>query len=536
MFDKNKHFFDSKASWLASLSLVILLYLIYSPTFLTDYLMNDEWALIGNGSLNVRHLPNSAANSFLFYGRGIYGIFEQLVYGFVGYDPFRIQIVRFINFVSLAAIAVILFRFIGNRLKNRTFAFFVILLLFSLPAFQGAMGYSLQLVSTNVSALWLSLLAFYLHFFTRDRHKFPKLLNILAVFFALMLAMQSNQTYAFFALAPLAILALTEWDSRKYQVLSFLGIVLAVFLLSTIIYRVGLEFLSLQGQGGYETGAQALDSAIKDPFRVILKAINPFSYWSVFKIWTYPFPLHYTLPLGEMKRIIASFVLVVWLALILASIITEVLGSSADEKRQILFKWLVVLACLGFAGVFMVADSPVLIIEHRPHLTMTFVGIVIFSGAYGIQVLASEYQFLRNKSIVFLGMIFVMLTSFGAQADVLRGIVNNRMEQISFIRTELMARNPADYNNIFVVLPGWSGCVTEPCGPWMGHATSNEWHVTREGVYRYALETIDVPSKEKEITFINQKPDQIPADSVIIDWNQYASAHHQQFEYLRNDN
>lgn len=535
MSNENRHFFATKSTWLATFSLVTVLYLIYSPTFLTDYLMNDEWALIGGGSLNIMDLPYIAARSFLYYGRGLFGVYETLVYGFVDYDPFRIQFVRFINFASFAVIAVVLLWFTEKRSNNINFAFFIVLLLFSQPAFQGAMGYSLQLISNTLPAMWLSLMAFYLHFYTNKKGKFSKLLMGGAVFLLLILAMQSTQTYAFFALVPLSYLALTDWDSRKYKIFHFLGIAIAVFLISAFLYRIGLEFLGLQGQEGYDLGVQGFATIADNPIEVILIAVNPLSYWSAFKIWTYPFPLHYTLPLEQKKRIIAAIVMIIWTVIILGSIFAELRGRSINEKQQRLLKWFIVLICLGFAGVFLVADSPREIIEHRPHLTMTFVGIVIFSAAYSIQVLTSKYQYLRNKLTIYLGIALVMLIAFGAQAGVLRGIVNNRMEQISFIRTELSAKKPADYNDIIVVLPGWSGCITEPCGPWMGRATSDEWHVTREGVYRYALETIDVPSERKEITFMDQKPDRIPNDSIIIDWNQYASARNQHFESLRND-
>ncbi len=38
---------DFQAKWLYGLAMVTVLYLMYSPVFVTDYLMNDENAFIG---------------------------------------------------------------------------------------------------------------------------------------------------------------------------------------------------------------------------------------------------------------------------------------------------------------------------------------------------------------------------------------------------------------------------------------------------------------------------------------------------------
>ena len=91
--------------WVPAIALAATLYLMYSTVFLTDYLMNDEWFNIGSrpGS------RASAKDAFFFWGRAIFGIYQTLVYRFAGYNPLRIQIVRFVNFASLVAIALVLF-------------------------------------------------------------------------------------------------------------------------------------------------------------------------------------------------------------------------------------------------------------------------------------------------------------------------------------------------------------------------------------------------------------------------------------------
>lgn len=272
----------------------------------------------------------------------------------------------------------------------------------------------------------------------------------------------------------------------------------------------------------------------KQPVKLLLHAVNPFAYWGAFEIWSYPFPFHYIPPLTEMKRNVACFIMTGWGLLILFAVITELRECPAEERRQVLLKWLAVFIYLGFGAAFLIADSPLSTKEHRPHMTLTFVGVAIFCAAYCMQVLASKHLFLRNAVVKSLGIIFVATIAFGAQASILRGFVNNRMEQLDFIRTELATGGPSGYRNIIVVLPEWSGCITEPCGPWVGHVTESQSHISREGAYRYALATTGISPEGKNITFAEERPTEIPEDSVIIDWNKYASARKAHRNYLRH--
>src|ERR1044071_7017738 len=109
---------DFRQQWLPGLVLGTVLYLMYSPVFLTDYLMNDEWYLIGSRQ-GVRE---GMKDAFLTYGRGLFGIYSTLIYKFAKYDPFRIQLVRFANFASLVAIALLLFVLLRNMTKSAWFS------------------------------------------------------------------------------------------------------------------------------------------------------------------------------------------------------------------------------------------------------------------------------------------------------------------------------------------------------------------------------------------------------------------------------
>ena len=174
-------------------------------------------------------LVEALSSYFFLSGRGLLGLYMKWVYDFVGYDTSRIQFVRFINFVSISVIAILLMNFLGERMKSRQVAFFVVLFFLSQNSFQGLMGYSLQLISFSQPAIWLSLLAFYFYFYLFEKNHIPKYLQAGSVFIILMLAMQSAQTYAFFAVIPMSYLALADWKARKVKVIQFLIISITTF-------------------------------------------------------------------------------------------------------------------------------------------------------------------------------------------------------------------------------------------------------------------------------------------------------------------
>jgi hypothetical protein len=313
----------------------------------------------------------------------------------------------------------------------------------------------------------------------------------------------------------------------------FLLIAGGVFLCSTIIYKVGLEYWHTLGREGYSLGEQGLATIAQEPLQVLWRVVNPLAYWSAFKLWTYPFPFHYMPPLWTAERLLAYVVLAGWLGIVLAAVTSEI-QANRQQWPQVLLKWLSVAVCLGFGALFLIADSPLEAKEHRPHLTMTFSGVVIFSGAYSLQVLGQRYRVLSSSFCKASAIILVVMIAFGAQAGVLRGVVHNRLLQLEFIRTELMAKDPATYTNVIVVVPEWQGgCLTEPCDIWLGQMMDGIRDLSRPGVYRYALTTNGIGVADKQISVVKQVPDSVPADAVLIDWNKFIEARKRHAEFLR---
>lgn len=531
---KNPNQPASKPGWLSAIALFVMLYLVYSSTFLTDYLMRDEWEFVGGGEWY--DLPSFISTFFFRSGRALFAVFQKLVLVFAGYDASRIQMIRFINFFSIAIIAVLLLIFLEKRTKHGWAAFFAILFFFSQTSFQALMGYSFMLISGSLPSMWFSLLAFYLYFFVFEKSRLPRYAQAGIVFFVLMLAMQSTQTYAFFAMIPLSYLALTDWKASKTRIVQFLFISAVTFAISALIYKWGLDYLAAQGRAGYDVGEQGITQLSSRPLDVVLLAINPRTYWSVFKMWTFPFPLQNTPPLDNLTEKIAAFaVMILWLGLVFASLWHEVKTAVLVEKREVLFKWLAVAVCIGFAAVFILADSPSEIIDHRPHLHLIFSGIVIFTSVYALEYLSSKFAFLKTPALSLIAAFLILMTAFGAQSGVLRNIVNIHMKQLDFIRTELLSRDPASYETIIVLLPIQNqDCITEPCGPWIGEHIENKGHLARIAAYRYALSTLRMDPMEKEIIFVEKPSEIVPQENaLLIDWNVYSTTQQMYSDHFR---
>lgn len=195
-------------------------------------------------------------------------------------------------------------------------------------------------------------------------------------------------------MVPLSYLALTDWKTNKTRVIQFLLISMAVLAVSALIYKMGLKSLAAQGKAGYDVGEQGINQLSTRPLDLLLLAINPRTYWSVFKMWTFPFPFQNTPPLSNLVEKITSFaIMTVWLGIVSASVWVEFTNVGKDKKQEILFKWLAVVICTGFGAVLIIANSPSEIIDHRPHLHLIFSGIVIFTSVYANEMLMTRFSF-----------------------------------------------------------------------------------------------------------------------------------------------
>ncbi len=524
MKNPNQSEVESLPSWAFIVALPVLLYLMYSSTFLTDYLMNDEW-LIGPQSDTIITLMT---RNYFTYGRALFGLYRKLVYAFAGYSTVRIEFIRFANFASLAIVAVLLLAFLQQgRMKNRWLAFLTVVFFTSQLPFQALMGYSLQLISNTLPAIWLSLLAFYLFFFAFPRRRWPAPLQAGTVFIILLLAMQSTQTYAFFCTIPIAYLALSDWKNQKRRIAAFLAIAFVVFALSTLTYKVSLDLFHQRGGQGYTLGEEGIAALTGSPASVVLNALNPLAYWSAFKLWTCPYPLSGLSPIPtSLQRTMAVALMILWLGLVSGCLWSELRTADREERLAVLSKWLAVLACFCLAAFFVIADSPTKVVDHRPHILLTFSGLVCFVGAYALDHPALHVPFLRSRGFAAMITAGVLLVAAGAQAGVVRNLVETHKRQVDFVRSALLSEAPDSYDRVLVVMPSADEtesqtCITEPCGPWFGDVIEDPWHLQTRGLYRYALATIGAIPQDKKISFVSQLPAVIPPRTVILDWNAF---------------
>ncbi|MHC4453792.1 MAG: hypothetical protein ACYSWS_03755, partial [Planctomycetota bacterium] len=299
------------------LVLVISLYFMYSSTFTTDYLMNDEWAFPGKDISLFQNIKSYGIK----YGRPLYGFYHWAVFEFAEDSPTKIQLVRFINWAGIAGIAITLYLFLQSQNKKPVFSFFVVLFYFALLPWQGLTGYSLITFCITLPVIFFSLSAFFLHFYLLKDKRMGKWI---ATFILILLAMQSAQHNAFFAVIPLSYLALTDWDRNKSDIISFLVICGLVFILSTIAYKIGGDYLQSIGRSGYKKGEVGISSLLDNPVTIVVNALNPLFYWSIFKFWSFPFPFHSIPRIPETTRqIMASALMIVWIAALLGTFILE---------------------------------------------------------------------------------------------------------------------------------------------------------------------------------------------------------------------
>jgi hypothetical protein len=397
------------------------------------------------------------------------------------------------------------------------------------------MGYSLQLISEVQPSIGFSLGAFYFFFYVFKNRNGWGLIKHGATFSLFLAASLSAQTYAYFAMVPLTLIVLNEWENRKKEVLQFLFIAFLSLAISLAIYWTTLDYLHNTGNRSYEIGENLRSAISSDTADMILMAINPFRYWSAFTMWSYPFPLHYTLILGKGKEYLALGVMFIWAGVILKAILTEIKTVPAPIRKNVAYKWLTVFLCLGFGALTMIADSPTATIQHRPHLTLTFTGVVIFSAAYAIKAITSHDPAVLKNPGKFCMALIVLFTAAGAQAGFLRGIVDVRADHLDFIRTELSSKPILEYSRIVVVLPDRYYdylCVTEPCGQWLGNQSEAGFHATLIGKYRYAVATMGGNPDAKNILFKAEPHGPPSANEVVVDWRKYIAARDNHFQYL----
>ena len=84
----------------------------------------------------------------------------------------------------------------------------------------------------------------------------------------------------------------------------------------------------------------------------------------------------------------ALVVMGLWVVLVASAVLLEWTAAEPAARREVAFKWLTALACLGFGAFPIVADSPFRAIEHRPHIPFVLVGVILFMAAHALKVLA----------------------------------------------------------------------------------------------------------------------------------------------------
>ncbi|MGD1904103.1 MAG: hypothetical protein ACFB9N_17900 [Geitlerinemataceae cyanobacterium] len=499
--------------------------------------MNDEMIWLG------RDLGPRFKHHFLAYGRVLFGLYHSIVYDFVEYSVRKIQFVRLINFVGVSGLAVLLLWHLRKMLAHKILAVFAVLFFFAQPIFQGILAYSLQIISNFQPAAWLSLLAFWIHFFSpisQAQSKTASITKVLLVAFVLILSLQSTQTYSFVFAIPLSIGALCKPEKFSFKSSSiFLGTAFSCLLFSTALYKVSTSMTDL----GYSKGRQLMSLSEK-PVDAILNFFNPVTYSSAFRVWNYPVLFNNLESVPKTgKSIVAVLVLLVFVATIAIGIRTHlqrVNRNGGDALKEVVLPWILAAACLSFGALFIFAESPFKPTDVRPHMTITFVGVCLMMFVFSLDILlqhwSTKFERERNRSVAIVaGFLCVSFVLLGAQSNALRNLVEVHADALDFVRLELLSKRPQDYQVVQVV-QAKSMCVSEPCEPWMGQQINAKWNkkaYKTEAGYRYAMASLRIKPNGKRIEYLDERPAEIASDAVVIDWQRYLETKKRYKQYLR---
>jgi len=527
--------------------LFLILFLIYQPVLITDYLMNDEIIWIGS-NMNIWEAMQS---NFIKYGRGLFGLYHALVYKFVDYSPFKIQIIRFLNLVGVYGLASLFFRFCKSSFSSTAIAFFLTLFFISHPSIQGILGYSLQIISNFQPSAWLSIFAFYIYFYWSPHYPVNQLLKALKIvltIFIFILALQSTQTYAFLCMIPLSLGILT--NSHRFTLKKSLVFCLLAFIclfISAISYKF---FLSINPNlSGYKLGVSTLNDILDSPFQALKTGLNPSTYIDTFRVWNYPFGFHQLVDLDRSLKSFGSFLIFYCVTIVnlLAFSIETFKAAKLSKKlfKKTIGSWTIVTICLSFGALFVFLESPLQPTQVRPHMALTLIGVITVITTYSSFICRDFLKTLINfqfKSItyiqdknwrkfqkllgLFLASIVIFIT-IGAQSNTLRNIVNVRAQALGYVRVQLMAK-PKDSWQKVIVVKSKDLCVFEPCEAWMGSVIHGRW-LKNKGGYQYAMASIGIDPSNKNIMFIqaSQLMNISIQKAIIIDWNQYLQANKQ---------
>lgn len=508
------------ASWRPDALLVLALMLIYASTYTSEYLMQDELSRVG---VQERDAMATGVKTFLSQGRFFAGFGVASAFEFAGVDPFRIRLLRWLCVAGFALIAIAVRRFVRRSWPSHWRSTTLVLLLFTQLPTQAAIGCGATFIVVYLPAAVLSLLALRIVYWEGAPRWLSPGARAAAALVVLLLAMQANQSYAVFAVVPLLAPTLADWPASKRRSLTFLSVCLAALVVSGVTYKAAIAQSNI---GGYAVAERAMGALSQQPFEVAKTALDPATYWSAFRFWSFPFPFDRIADLGSKERSLALVVMGLWVLLLGSAVSLEWSAAESAARREVALKWLAALACLGFGAFPIVADSPFRAIEHRPHIPFVLVGVTLFMAAHALRVLAGRAPVLAGAGGRVATLSLLAFFACGAQAGVQRNVVALHADRLAYMRQALAVDRPVQA--IVVVLPRRNYCPYEPCNDWMGLLVPDKNHIRAKGGYRYALATVDGGSDPNlPIVFLTYKEAQsaaLPEGAAVVDWDRFVLA------------
>jgi len=509
---------EALSRWRPDLILALVLLLVYAPAYTTEYLMQDELSRVG---VRERDALEVGLKTFSSQGRFIAGYGVASAFEFAGHSPARIRLLRFLCVVGFALAAIAIRRFARRTWPDDGATTALVLVFFTQLPTQAAIGCGAVFLVAYLPAAALSLLALGLVHWEAAPRFLPPIARAAAAAVVLLLAMQANQSYAVCAVVPLLAPTLADWPAARRRTLTFLAACVAALVVSGLTYKAAMDQSRISG---YAVGEAAVGALSDQPAAVVATALHPATYWSAFRLWSFPFPFDRTPDLGGAERTAALLVMGLWALLVAAAVGLEWRAAEPAGRRDVAFKWLAAFACLGLGAFPIVADSPLRAIEHRPHIPFVLMGVVLFVAAHALRVVAGVAPLIAGTTGRAAGLAVAAFFALGAQAGVHRNVATLHADRLAYVRQSLSIDSPVQA--IAVVLPRRNGCPAEPCNDWMGFLAPGKNHIRAANGYRYALATVhgaDDPSTVP-ITVHTYKEAQAaawPEGTAVIDWDRY---------------
>jgi len=502
------------------LIITTILYIIYNAPIHTIYYFADENINIFAKNISYEWDFKRFIYNGMVHGRPIMMYLLTLISDFAHNDNSHLQIIRILQLLISSLTAFYLFRLIIKRNIPHAWGIAIVIFIWAQPTFQIFHTYSATLPA--LMAMSLSLLSFQLTYNTFEHQGKPKKLYLLIAFLLLMVCWIIYQSAPFVGLSVMAIYALTEpadrWKTRLKIYLSYIAILIISMITFTALYKYGLSLTTMKA---YPLTNNAFSLLTDGSLSNYLQLLHPKNYTGPFELWNYLFPIK---SLSSTQNGIGSgsflyfayFAMIVYAGMLITNLNLDIKlhGKKCALQRHVIATSAVLLTFLP-----LVADG----FSFRQHIYMACTPAIILTASFYFltiyrHLIKKETHRTAVKTSLIVGLVFV---SFGAQANIMRGILLPSVRYHTFLINELLSQKGKPYNHALVI-NAKASCEWEPCRGFMFRRLSIAAR-DKSIIYQLMLNRAHM-RYEVPIVFSDNIPEGLNIDNyLIIDYRKLAS-------------